>query len=81
MSVNLRHGSYFYDSPAFETRYYCVNRELETSEIFSHACRDCNNVTKYMLAVYPSSVWPTHMLCANCAPVEKLEKTQSGYRA
>jgi hypothetical protein len=81
MSTKLRHGSYFYDSPAFETRYYCFSPKIETSEIFSHACRDCNNVTKYMLAVYPSSVWPTHMLCSSCAPIETFEKTQSGYRA
>jgi len=81
MSVKLRHDSYFYDSPAFETRYCCVNRNLETSEFFAQACRDCNNVTKYMLAVYPSSVLPTHMLCSDCAPVENFIKTSSGYRA
>ena len=81
MTTKLRHDSYYYDSPTFETRYYCVNRNIETSEIFTHACRNCNNVTKYMLAVYPSSVFPTHMLCSVCAPVENFTKTQSGYRA
>jgi hypothetical protein len=79
MSVKLRHDSYYYDSPTFETRYYCYNRDIDSAD--ARTCHNCNNVTKYMLAVYPLSVFPTHVLCSNCAPIEKLEKTQSGYRA
>ena len=77
----------FNTTETFQTRYYCVNRETQNKFASGHpdltdnrTCRDCNNITKYMLQAIETSD-DTYIICTNCAPIDSFEKTHDSYQS